>query len=432
MPSLDPTLPDLTTDAAVVVAYSGGLDSTVLLHLLANRSGPSAGLRAVHIHHGLQAAADDWAEHCARTCEQWQIPLRIERVTVASDSGNGLEAAARDARRAVFAQQLHRDEWLALAHHLDDQAETFLLRALRGSGNQGLAAMRERRDFAQGQLWRPLLQVPRAALLAYAQHHQLQWIEDPSNARDDYDRNFLRLQVMPLLAQRWPQVADAFARSATLAADSEALLAEQDHADLAACRLADGSLSVSALMHRSAPRRARVLRAWIAAVHTLPPLPGNGIRVIEQELLPARADVQPSFAWQQAQIVRWRGRLHALLPMPAWPDGWQQHWDGSTPLPLPDGGHLSLHGAGAFETPLLVRARKGGERIQLGGRSHSHSLKKLLSESDLPPWQRQHLPLLYAGEDVLAAADRIISGTLQQWLQTKGAHLQWQSGPPAN
>lgn len=432
MPSLDSTLPDLTTDAAVVVAYSGGLDSTVLLHLLAHRPGQIHGLRALHVHHGLQAQADDWAEHCARTCAQWRIPLQIERVTVASDRGNGLEAAARDARHAVFTQYLRRGEWLALAHHLDDQAETFLLRALRGSSNQGLAAMRERRDFAEGQLWRPLLQVPRAKLLAYARQHRLQWIEDPSNARADYDRNFLRLQVMPLLAQRWPQVADAFARSAALAADSEALLAEQDHADLGACRVLDGSLSVPALMQLSAPRRARVLRAWVAAIDTLPPLPGNGIRVIEQELLPARADLQPSFSWQQARIVRWSAHLHALTPMPAWPDDWQQHWDGSTPLPLPDGGQLSLHGAAAFETPLLVRTRKGGERIRLGGRTHSHSLKKLLQDSDLPPWQRQRLPLLCAGDEVLAAADRILSGTLQQWLKVKGAHLQWHPGANAN
>lgn len=432
MPSLDSTLPDLTTDAAVMVAYSGGLDSTVLLHLLSNRSRPPSGLRALHIHHGLQAPADHWAEHCARTCEQWHIPLQIERVTVARDRGNGIEAAARDARRAVFAQHLQRGEWLALAHHLDDQAETFLLRALRGSGNRGLAAMRERSYFAHGQLWRPLLKTPRAALLAYARHHRLQWIEDPSNAHDDYDRNFLRLQVMPLLAQRWPQVADAFARSAALAADSEALLAEQDHADLAACCVPDGSVSVAALMQLSAPRRARVLRAWIAAVQALPPLPGNGIRVIEQELLQARTDLQPSFRWQQACIVRWRGHLHALQPMPVWPDGWQQPWDGSTSLRLPDGGQLSLHGAAAFDVPMIVRARAGGERIQLAGRSHSHSLKKLLQASDLPPWQRPHLPLLCAGDDVLAAADCIISGTLQQWLDVNGAHLQWHAAAVAN
>ncbi len=177
---------------AVCVAFSGGLDSSVLLHWLAHlprQRRPR--LRALHVHHGLQAQADAWDQHCRRVCATLGLPLEVRRVQVRRDSGEGLEAAARAARHAVFAQELLPNEWLATAHHRDDQAETFLLRALRASGPDGLAAMRPLRDYAQGKLWRPLLELPHARLLAYAQAHGLDWIEDPSNGDTRHDRNFL-------------------------------------------------------------------------------------------------------------------------------------------------------------------------------------------------------------------------------------------------
>ncbi|MGV8959327.1 MAG: tRNA lysidine(34) synthetase TilS [Stenotrophomonas sp.] len=430
MPSTLPLTP--VEPAPVLVGYSGGLDSTVLLHRLASdQRQRRLGLRALHVHHGLQAEADDWARHCQRVCEQLEIPLQVQHIEVARDTGNGLEAAARDVRHAAFSAELQPGEWLALAHHLDDQAETFLLRALRGSGVDGLAAMQPLRAFAHGQLWRPLLQTPRAALLDYARHHRLTWIEDPSNARDDYDRNFLRLQVMPLLAQRWPHVARSFARSAALAGESAALLAEQDTHDLQHARSSDDSLSVAALNALPAPRRARVLRRWIAQLG-FPPLPANGVRAIDQQLLGTRGDLQPRFAWQGVYVTCWRAQLHAIRPAPAWPQEWQALWDGIAALPLPDGGHLYLRGAAAFATPVSVRGRKGGERLQLPGRTHSHSLKQLLQESELPPWRRAQLPLLYADGELLAAGDCLVSATLQRWLEVNAASLLWHPGDGSN
>src|SRR5690606_8071854 len=160
----------------------GGLDSVVLLHLLRSRPDVrAAGLRAIHVRHGLQAAAGDWAAHCRALCEALEVPLQVVEVDVERDSGAGLEAAARAARRRAFAAALGDDEILALAHHRDDQAETFLLRALRASGPDGLAAMRPWQRFGAGWLWRPLLDAPRADLLAHAQLHGLRWVEDPSN-----------------------------------------------------------------------------------------------------------------------------------------------------------------------------------------------------------------------------------------------------------
>ncbi|KRG62666.1 tRNA(Ile)-lysidine synthetase [Stenotrophomonas humi] len=429
---LPPSLLDAAIDRPVMVGFSGGLDSTALLHLLANAPARAPGsLRAVHVHHGLQSQADAWELHCRDVCRQWNIPLQVVRVEVARDSGDGLEAAARAARHGAFKTQLQDGEWLALAHHEDDQAETFLLRALRGSGIDGLAAMRHLRAFGNGQLWRPLLPVSRATLEAYAQHHQLPWIDDPSNDSDSFDRNFLRLQVLPLLRERWPQAAAAMARSAGLAADASNLLERQDEDDLQTCLRENNTLSIAALKQLPGARQSRVLRRW-ARQRGLPPLPANGVRSIQQHVLPAADDQQAEFRWGGARIIRWRGHLHAATRLPEWPPGWQTQWDGHNPAQLPDGATLSLLGAAAFDTPLSLRQRHGGERIQLPGREHSHQLKHRLQASDTPPWLRAHLPLLCDGDEVLAAGDGIISASLQQWLQAHDARLLWQPPDPVN
>ncbi|RBA97376.1 tRNA lysidine(34) synthetase TilS, partial [Xanthomonas oryzae] len=268
----------------VLLAYSGGMDSSALLQLLAATPRyRQAGLRALHVHHGLHADADAWAAHCQRSCDALQVPLQIVRVQVERDSGLGLEAAARNARHIAFAHTLAAGEWLTLAHHRDDQAETFLLRALRASGQEGLAAMRPQRPFADGTLWRPLLAHSRADLLAYALAQEVRWIEDPSNADPRHDRNFLRSQVLPLLQQRWPQAADALARSAQLSADASALLLQQDMALLPSVCTASGALDLHALRAQPIERRARLLRAWVSAAHA-PPLPAQGVAALEREI----------------------------------------------------------------------------------------------------------------------------------------------------
>ncbi|NIK38406.1 tRNA(Ile)-lysidine synthase [Xanthomonas arboricola] len=427
-------LPPAPPPGPVLVAYSGGMDSSVLLHLLATTSRyRQMGLRAVHVHHGLHADADDWAAHCQRQCDALQVPLQIAHMQVARDSGLGLEAAARHVRHAAFAAALAPGEWLALAHHRDDQAETFLLRALRASGPDGLAAMRAQRPFAAGMLWRPLLEHARAEVLAYAQAQGLQWIEDPSNADARHDRNFLRTQLMPVLQQRWPQAAEALARSAQLSADASDLLLQEDSAQLPGLLTATGALDLRILRAQPAARRPRLLRAWVSAAQA-PPLPAHGVAALEQEIDDDAPDRQARFAWQQVQVRRWRQCLYLLHPHPAWPVAWQACWDGATPLPLPDGACLQLHGAAGlrFAQPLLVRARQGGERIVLPQRAHSHRLKHLLQALDLPPWQRARLPILWADGQVLAAGDRIVSAALSGWLQANGASLHWRDHANAN
>ena len=429
-----PSLPAGVT-GAVVVGCSGGLDSSVLLHRLAAEPSIRAhGLRALHVHHGLQADADHWVGHCRKQAAALDVPFQVVRVEVDRASGQGLEAAARQARYGAIEAAMAAGEVLATAHHLDDQAETFLLRALRASGSEGLGAMRPLRRFAAGWHWRPLLALPRQQLHDYARACGLDWVEDPSNALPDPDRNFLRLQLLPLLRTRWPHAASALARSAQLCAQDGALLAAEDTALLAQVLADDDrhTLHVPALLALPAARRARLLRRWLAGLG-LPPLPAQGVARIERDLLGAASDTQPAFAWSGARVVRWRQLLHADQIRAPLPPHWSTSWDGRAPLPLPEGGCLSLHDAAGqavagFALPVQVRARRGGERIVLPGRDHSHALKHLLQEYGVPPWRRAQLPLLIDAQDrLLAAGDAIVSAELAGWLQTRHWHLAWQA-----
>lgn len=424
-------------DAPLRVGFSGGLDSTVLLHLLAATPAIRArGLGAVHVHHGLHPAADDWADRCTAFSRRLGVPLEVVRVRVDPDGGSGREAAARAARHAAFAAALPAGAILALAHHRQDQAETFLLRGLRGSGVDGLAAIRPWRPFAGGWLWRPLLEQSRERLLEHAREHGLQWIEDPANEDQSLDRNFLRHQVLPLLRRRWPQADAALVRSAALCAEADVLLADEDQRALDEASGDGATLSAPALRALAPARRARVLRLWIDALD-LPPLPAEGVARIEADLLQARPDASAAFAWSGAVVRAWRARLHAGRRRTPLPTAWQTGWDGRRPLQLPDGSTLFLADAAitgdpdavqastpGFETPLSVHARRGGERIRLPGRSHTHALKHVLQEAGIPPWERARLPLLTdAAGEVQAAGDRIESAGFAEWLRTRGLRL---------
>lgn len=412
----------------MLAGFSGGLDSTVLLHLLADLPGVrEAGLRALHVHHGLHAHADDWARHCIDQCLALDVPLTVARVTVRRDAGLGLEGVAREARLEAFAAHLGDKEVLVTAHHQDDQAETLLLRALRGSGVDALGAMQAWSRLAGGQRqWRPLLAVSRQRLFDHARARELHWIEDPGNHTPVQDRDFLRNRVMPLLRERWPQASASLARSADLAAQAGALLQDLDAQALAGCATDDPQvLSVALLRDLDPARRARVLRRWTGQLG-LPPLPGAGVARIETDLLQARPDAQPVFDWHGARVQRWRTRLHAGLRVAPLAPDWSVAWTGTDRLAIPGGASLSLRGAPALPWPLRVHARQGGERIRLPGRSQSHSLKHLLQSLAVPPWQRAVLPLLSdAGGELLAVADLAYAAPFQAWLDQHRASLAW-------
>lgn len=409
-------LPQPSPKAGYCVAFSGGRDSHVLLHLAAAlRERLDAPLRAIHINHGLQAPAASWAEHCQRVCRDLGIPLQVEEVHCALGAGISVEDAARDARYAAFQRQLAADEVLLLGHHLDDQIETLLLRLLRGSGMHGLSAIPRSRPLGRGQLLRPLLDVPLEAITAYAQAHGLSWIEDPSNQGDDFDRNFLRNRLLPLVAERWPGYIGPLQRTVEHAREAAALIDRLAALDLQQCQLQDG-LDLERLGQLDEPRQRNLLRFWLRR-QGLPTPPQERLRVGMQALLQAAPDRSPLLEWEGLRLRRYRNQL--VLDQAS--DTVQEPfaWDLASRLTLP-GGQWQVEPsegaglrAGLRQQSIEVRFRQGGERIRLAGESHSRSLKTLLQERGVPPWERQRLPLVYVGGQLAAVADLWISEGFQ-------------------
>ena len=294
MLSLNLSLLEAVRDSRNIwLAYSGGLDSRVLLQLAHEANlNQNGNLKAIHIHHGLHPDADQWAEHCQTQCDQLGIELRIERVEVAT--GDSLENQARQARYQVFESLLNVGDWLLMGHHADDQAETLLQRLMRASGVRGLAGMPESRVLGRGRLLRPLLGCSRADLRAYAEEHGLSWIDDPSNLDSHHDRNYLRHQILPQLTGRWPHAVQALSHSADYCREAEQLCAELAELDLQRCRNGEG-LSIKALMQLTAHRRNNLLRHWVEQ--------GTGVLVdrqrleqIEREFFDCAADAEPLLA----------------------------------------------------------------------------------------------------------------------------------------
>lgn len=403
------------------IAFSGGLDSTVLLHLLASLAYIPP-LRAVHVHHGLQAAADAWPEHCQTVCDGLGVPLRVMRVQV--QPGASLERAARDARYSAFAEVIGAGQVLLTGQHRDDQAETLLFRLLRGAGVRGLSAMPAHRPFAAGHLVRPLLNASRAELEAYAHEHQLSWIEDPSNADPRFSRNYLRHRVVPTLTERWPQAVTRLARAAEHLGEAQGLLDELAHMDLQTADhpspfpwLPLPSLALAPLRELSDARQRNALRHWLTP---LTRLPDSDHWAGWYSLRDAKSDAQP--LWRLAD-----GQLHRCGPHIWWlPSSWSAFSDASvswldphTPLKLPGNGLLNCIGK-APAGPLTIRYRQGGEVVEVPGRGR-RDLKRLLNECGLPGVVRGRLPLLYRGEQLLAAPS--LAGL---WAMPPGDwQLQW-------
>ncbi|WP_339541962.1 tRNA lysidine(34) synthetase TilS [Pseudomonas sp. JAI120] len=386
------------------IAFSGGLDSTVLLHLLAilAKSETLPPLSAVHVHHGLQAVADAWPSHCQSVCDSLGVPLRVMHVHV--PPGASLERAAREARYQAFTEVAREGEAVLTGQHRDDQAETLLFRLLRGAGVRGLAAMPAHRPLAGGFLVRPLLDVSRAELEAYAGDHQLKWIEDPSNADPRFSRNYLRHRVIPTLTERWPQAVSSLARTAEHLGEAEALLGELACMDLQAADqpsrfpwLLLPSLALAPLRELSDARQRNALRHWLAP---LTRLPDSDHWAGWYSLRDAKGDAQP--LWRLAD-----GELHRCGERIWWlPGVWSEFSHGSVswpdprnPLELPGNGLLKIIGK-APEGPLEVRYRQGGEMLDVSGRGR-RDLKRLLNECGVPVFVRGRLPLLYQGEQLL-------------------------------
>lgn len=400
---LDDALAETPPGRSIWVALSGGLDSCLLLTLAAAAC-EQAGrpLRAIHINHGLQAAASTFEAQARSLCERLNVPLKV--VDVAVDvQGKGTEGAARNARYKAFFATLSPGDTLWLAQHQDDQAETFLLAALRGSGVGGLAGMPYRRDTQGITLVRPWLTARRTQLEVVVHLLGLTWSEDPSNSDISFDRNRLRHRVLPAMRERWPDAEAALANSATHAGEADLLLREYAQNELQTIRGGSHYIDAAALGERSRPRQ-RLLVRTLCQQQILPTPPQKRLESLLDQLT-AKEDAEVFVAWQGAQARLWRQRLYIMAPLEPLPP-WEADWDGQTLLETPLGPlgwqitplqklsqPLSQPLFQPLSPQLRVTWRQGGEIIQLPGRGR-RDLKRLLQETGMPPWERERLVVI--------------------------------------
>ena len=409
-----------------IIGFSGGLDSTALL-LAATRSlSPAWEVSAIHVHHDLQPQADGWADHCRDVCRRLGVPHECLRVQVADTGDEGREAAARRARYAALGERLGPDSALLVAHHFDDQVETLLIQLLRGCGPRGLAAMPAARPLGQGLLLRPWLGVRRDALQVLVAAAGLTWIEDPMNEDSRLERAFVRRRLLPLLEQRRPGVAAALHRTATLCGDAGQVLDELLEDRVAGMTDAAGGLDLVALRACSRLVRREVLRTWLRRLA----LPLPQARQLDQllEQLDARPDARVCVTWPGVEVRRYRQTAWAMVPL-AFPQPDGDIIFDRRELVLPAGiGRLRWDGSGRWPT-LTVRFRTGGERIRLPGAAGTQSVKKLCQEQGIPPWERARLPLLYAGDELVAVADLWHSRRWLELLQDTDLRLRFDRQP---
>ncbi len=408
-------------DASMHVGVSGGLDSVVLLHLLTTlRNFSEISVTALHAHHGLHPDADKWQEFCEALCAKWSVPFKSRRLDVCVKNGEGHEASARKARYRWYVSVVNPTEYLMLAHHRDDQAETVLLNLLRGAGIRGLSAMSLTSTFEQRRVIRPLLGYDRQQLIAYADEHQLQWVEDASNRDLSYSRNYLRHRIVPLLRKRWSAVSGVLACTAERMRRTHILLEEVAAADL---RLTESQsveglagtgykLGLSGLGHLSDSRLGNLLSHWLRTRGFRPPSHRQMDQIIA-ELIRRRGSTSAINRWPGAEVRRYDDWLYVLRPLPQPVAMGKRRWDIEQPLIVPELNMkmvaVPVHGAGLarvrITTPLVVRWRRGGERCRLVNRAHRQKLKKLLQERRVPPWVRARIPLVYVADEIAAVVD---------------------------
>ncbi|MFH1604122.1 MAG: tRNA lysidine(34) synthetase TilS, partial [Pseudomonadota bacterium] len=403
--------------ARLVLGLSGGIDSVVLLEVLRRLAGPLGfRLSCVHVNHGISPNARRWAAFCARKCKRFDIALALHQVDVEPYRAEGLEAAARRARYEVYARQ--KADFIVLAQHLDDQAETLLLQLLRGAGVKGGAAMplmreqdsdKKAKSVRVPAILRPMLAVSRKQIEAYAKANKLKWVEDESNSDPRHDRNFLRHCVLPVIGQAFPGYRATLARAAGHLAEASLILDELAQAD--AKRAASGNkLAVADLRRLGGPRAKNLLRWLLLQRGQAAPEAGRlqeGLR----QLFEAGDDAGVCVALGAYELRRFAGYAYLLRSQAEVPTGWRRDWDGKHQWFLPELGgilHFARRPAAGLDCAsigarrLSVRLRQGGEKLRLQPGGSTRSLKNLLQEARMPPWERERLPLIYCADTLVA------------------------------
>jgi len=423
--------------ARLYIAFSGGIDSHVLLHLCASIPSLKEKITAVHVHHGLQSEAEIWARHCQKIAEDIGVAFLLLRVHAAATRGASPEEAARNARYSALKPLLGDNDVLMIAQHREDQLETVLLQLFRGSGLRGLSGMPESMPFGQGILLRPLLNIAKVSISDYAETQRLSWIEDPSNRQCDFDRNFMRHEILPLLKQRWPSIDKTVARSAQHCADAQLTLSEW-------CRLlfdsafnsGDQTLDLSRLAAMTPNQRNWVLRQWFE-VQCLKPPSQAIMRTIIKQMINARNDANPEIQYQGHFIKRYRQKLFCLAAEPVQIEPNAKIWPAQDDYLLMTNGYTlsrveSLSGINKrlwHVAKVTISSRQGGEKIKLAGRSGHHDLKKLYQQAGIPHWERAARPLVYLNGRLAAVAGLWID----EWAWSENVNgcyqLLWQQDP---
>ncbi len=404
-------LSDAPQSRRYLVAYSGGCDSQVLLHSLVRLQPPDIELLAVHIDHDLHVASSEWAAQCVAWANDLGVACRVIKVSAQHQAGESPEDAARKARYQALCSMLEVDDLLLTGHHCDDQAETFLLQLLRGSGPLGLSAMGKITPLARGFLVRPLLGVTQAALECYANKQGLVWLDDPSNQSVAYDRNFLRHRVVPHLAERWPSWQRIIARAASHQSETALLSDDLALLDLNTTAHPTGArLYVDRILSLPDYRQRNLLRYWIRQLGL--PLPSSRqLFHIQRDVLDVEAPRAPVVKWPGAEVRRYRNDLYAMPPLAHYDVHCQITWhtQSETSVKTPTG-RINLQDLLDMgfvrhkldRKPLLIRYRCGGERIRLKKSGMHQDLKKLFQQAGVPPWQRERIPLVFQGDNLLA------------------------------
>lgn len=405
----------ISPKSELVVAFSGGVDSVVLLHLAAYYSKlHQLPCVAVYVNHGLSEHAVEWEVFCQSYCDSLGISLFIERVNLDIGPQQSLEEVAREARYDVLAKHINNHSLLLTGQHQDDQVETFFLALKRGSGPAGLSSMPVIAPFVTGRKCRPLLSTSRCDIEAYANVNQLKWVEDESNKDTRFDRNFLRHKVTPLLRQRWPSFASAVNRSAQLCAEQEQLLTELLQPKVKAYQNTIQGISIESLALESEAACKVILRLWLKQFSILLPTQAQ-LGVLWNEVANAQQDANPCLEINSIQLRRFQGYLYCL---PQYGDVSLWNSELKEILTLPDGlGDIELKQTlGANDSdlmPLFLRSPLSGERVTVRfdstgliahpeTRQHSRKMKKLYQEYGIPSWQRTRLPLIFYNDQLAA------------------------------
>ena len=407
--SLHDRLSKVDVNKTIWIAFSGGLDSTVLLHAVHSVvASTNHSLCAIHINHQLHADSADWSQHCSNVCNQLSINFNSLSVDTQPWVHLGVEGAAREARYKAFADTLKAKDILLTAHHADDQIETVLLQLFRGAGAHGLAACAATRALGDAVLMRPLLDVSRDEIKAYAQQHKLRWLDDPSNDSLQFDRNYLRHSVTPLLHARWAGLHETINRTAQWQSEHMELLNDLAQIDLSSAKgRIDRQLACDKLIRLSNTRLRNALRWWIRQ-NGFPAPSAQVMQHILANVVNAGEDREPVVSWQGCEVRKYRNTLYiqaVLLPHDA---TLRYQWDLSKSLELPSVGiTLTCEGLNVLGIELndikqlQVGFRVGGEVMRPRGRGCQKELKTLFQEAGVVPWIRNRIPLLFDEDQLI-------------------------------